>query len=89
MVAKLGSNGLVMVALTTYTKQLIVVAQSPLTLLGRSSFLSATSGKFCTDSATELNGGARIYVSHDTPLKVQTFNDTNGATWAGWFTRMR
>ncbi len=57
--------------------------------IGQIFFSSATSGKFCTDSATEINGGARIYVSHDTPLKVQTFNDTNGATWAGWFTRMR
>jgi len=57
--------------------------------IGQIFFSSATSGKFCTDAGTEINGGARIYVSHDTPLKVQTFNDTNGATWAGWFTRMR
>lgn len=52
-------------------------------------FSSATSGKFCTDNSAEIAGGARIFVSHDTPLKVQTYNDTNGSTWSGWFTRMR
>ena len=52
-------------------------------------FSSATNGKFCTDNSAEIAGGARIFVSHDTPLLVQTYNDTNGADWAAWFTRMR
>ena len=52
-------------------------------------FSSATNGKFCTDNSAEIAGGARILVSNDTPLLVQTYNDTSGADWAAWFTRMR
>jgi len=52
-------------------------------------FSSATSGKMCTDSSAEIAGGARMYVTNDCYLKVQTYADTNGATWSAWFIRLR
>jgi hypothetical protein len=52
-------------------------------------FSSATNGKFCTDNSAEIAGGARIFVSNDTPLLAQTYNDTSGADWSAWFTRVR
>jgi hypothetical protein len=52
-------------------------------------FSSATSGKMCTDASGEIAGGARIYVTYDHPLYVQTYSDTNGADWAGFFCRLR
>lgn len=52
-------------------------------------FSSATNGKMCTDNSAEINGGARILVSNSTPLLAQTYNDTNGCDWIGWFTRLR
>ena len=52
-------------------------------------FSSATSGKMCTDNSAELNGGSKIIVSNTTPLWAQTYNDTSGATWAIWVTRIR
>jgi len=52
-------------------------------------FSSATNGKFCTDNSAEIAGGARIFVSNSTPLLAQTYNDTTGAYWAAWFTRVR
>lgn len=52
-------------------------------------FSSASSGKMCTDSSSELAGAARVYITYDTPVYVQTYNDTNGSYWAIWVTRLR
>jgi len=52
-------------------------------------FSSATTGKMCTNGSSELDGGSKIIVSNTTPLWAQTYNDTNGSTWAIWVTRIR
>ena len=52
-------------------------------------FSSATGGAFCTDSSAEIAGGARIMITYNQYLKAQTYNDTNGSTWIGYFARLR